>query len=79
MGTIESTNCSDFGMTCGKCGNALIAPDWSEYVSDGLVLNFWSCWKCGYRFETETYMPADAELMNDRIAMEAFFPSLLVA
>jgi ribosomal protein L37AE/L43A len=48
-------------------------------VSDGLVLNFWSCGKCGYRFETEAYMPADAESLNDRMAVEAFFPSLLVA
>ena len=37
-------------MTCDKCGNTLIAADWSEYVNDGLVLDFWSCWKCGYRF-----------------------------
>ena len=25
-------------MTCNKCGNTLIAAEWSEYVSDGLVL-----------------------------------------
>ena len=29
----------DHEMTCKKCGDALIAPEWSEYVSEQLVLN----------------------------------------
>ena len=36
--------------TCVKCGEALIAPDWSEFVSERLVLNLWTCTKCGDRF-----------------------------
>jgi len=60
--------------TCVKCGETLIAPEWSEYVSEGLVLNLWSCWNCGQRFETEAATStADSELLED------FFPSLLVA
>jgi hypothetical protein len=27
--------------TCAKCGEALIAPDWSEFVSEALVVNLW--------------------------------------
>jgi ribosomal protein L37AE/L43A len=51
---------SEFEATCAKCGKALTAPKWSEYVSDGLVLKFWHCLKCGYQFETEAYVSADA-------------------
>jgi len=66
-------------MTCDKCGNTLIAADWSEYVNDGLVLDFWSCWKCGNRFETEAYMSADAESEIESKMVRELFPSLLVA
>ena len=41
--------------TCAKCGEALIAPDWSEFVSERLVLNLWTCTDCGDRFETKAY------------------------
>lgn len=57
-------------MTCERCGNTLIAAECSEYVTDGLVLNFWSCWKCGYRFETETYEPN-----IDSCVVKELFPS----
>jgi hypothetical protein len=30
---------SSFGTTCEKCGEMLIAPEWSEYVSERLVIN----------------------------------------
>jgi hypothetical protein len=60
-------------MTCDKCGNTLLAADWSEYVNDGLVLNFWSCWKCGNRFETEAYMSADAQSEIESGWCESFF------
>jgi hypothetical protein len=79
MTTVASLRNSEHETTCTKCGEALIAPDWSEYVSEGLVLNLWSCTNCGCKFETEAIVPADVEAMNDRIALEAFFPALLVA
>lgn len=79
MRTVTTIRDSKFETICAKCGYALIAPEWSEFVVDGLVLNLWICTKCGYRFETEAYMPADVESLNDRMAVEAFFPSLLVA
>jgi hypothetical protein len=79
MTTVASFRNSEFETTCAKCGEALIAPEWSEYASERLVLNLWSCTKCGCRFETQARMLADSESMNDRRAVEAFFPSLLVA
>jgi len=79
MTTIAPICNSECEMTCDKCGNTLIAPEWSEYVSDGHVLNFWSCWKCRYRFETEAYMPAEPESKIDSKVLKEFFPSLLVA
>ena len=64
--------------TCVKCGEALIAPDWSEFVSERLVLNLWTCTKCGDRFETKAYMP-DAEPKMSQKDWEEMFPPLLVA
>jgi len=64
---------------CAKCGEALIAPDWSEFVSERLVLNLWTCTECGDRFETKAYMPADAELKLSQKDWEDMFPPLLVA
>ena len=64
---------------CTKCGEALIAPEWSEYVSEQLVRNLWSCTNCDYRFETEVAVPADTHGTKHRSAVEAFFSSLLVA
>jgi ribosomal protein L37AE/L43A len=66
-------------MTCAQCGEALIAPDWSEFVSERLVLNLWSCTKCGDRFQTEAYMPAGAEKKMTDKDWEQMFPALLVA
>ena len=64
---------------CAKCGEALIAPDWSEFVSERLVLNLWSCTKCGDRFETEAYTPSNVELKMSAKDWEQLFPPLLVA
>jgi len=42
-------------MKCAQCGADMIAPEWSEHVSDRRVRNFWSCEGCGYRFEDAVY------------------------
>jgi ribosomal protein L37AE/L43A len=77
--TIASIRNSEHETTCEKCGETLIAPEWSEYVSEGLVLNLWSCWNCGQRFETEAFIPTDARSKNDDNVLKEFCPSLLVA
>ena len=65
--------------TCAKCGEMLIAPDWSEFVNERLVVNLWTCTKCSDRFETRACMPADAAPKTSDIKWEEMFPPLLVA
>jgi RNase P subunit RPR2 len=77
MTTVASFRNSEYETTCTKCGEPLIAPEWSEYVSEQSVLNLWHCTKCGCRFETEICVPADTEA--DAVVIKEFFPSLLVA
>lgn len=79
MTTVASIRHSDKWMTCARCGEALIAPEWSEYVSEQLILNLWSCTNCDYRFETEAFVPADAKSEFECKLLEEVFPSLLVA
>jgi C4-type Zn-finger protein len=43
---------------CAQCGGHLIAPDWSEHLSDCCVRNLWSCEACGYQFEDTIYLSA---------------------
>ena len=77
MPTVASFRNSKYETTCVKCGEPLIAPEWSECVSEQLVHNLWSCTKCGCEFETEVSLPAD--IKADAEAMDDFFPSLLLA
>ena len=43
---------------CAQCGEALLAPEWSEYFDDRRIRHFWSCDGCGYQFETMVCYPA---------------------
>jgi ribosomal protein L37AE/L43A len=49
-----------FFLPCAQCGNALLAPDWSEHVNERCVRHVWSCDVCGYDFETSVYLSARA-------------------
>jgi hypothetical protein len=40
---------------CAQCGEALVAPTWSEHVSERHVRHLWECEACGYEFETAVY------------------------
>jgi len=79
MARIASIRHSEQWMTCTKCGDALIAPEWSEYVSKQHVRHFWNCTNCDYQFETSVYLPPDFRSINNIMVMEELFPSLLVA
>jgi ribosomal protein L37AE/L43A len=80
MATVASLRGSAHQVICDKCGDALIAPEWAEYFSEQrLILNLWSCARCGNRFETEAFVPADAEPETASKVLEEFWPSLLVA
>jgi hypothetical protein len=64
---------------CNKCGNWLIAPEWSyEFPEEGSVINLWSCVDCGNQFETVgTAVGARSKVDNE--PFEKSPPSLLAA
>jgi hypothetical protein len=37
---------------CVQCGANMIAPTWSEHLSEHCVRNVWSCEACGYQFSS---------------------------
>src|SRR6266496_4094254 len=41
---------------CAQCGDALLAPEWSEHVNERCVRHLWTCETCGYQFETTVYL-----------------------
>jgi len=43
---------------CPQCSGWLLAPNWSEYLSERRVRHTWSCEACGYDFETTVFFPA---------------------
>jgi hypothetical protein len=50
--TMESNRRSDFGLNCVQCGNELMAPERSEYWSDGHARHVWYCDRCSLCFES---------------------------
>ncbi len=67
---------------CSRCGDRLIAPEVSEFVSEEEVRHYWSCARCGHEFETTVEVvsyPAVSYQAADPKLIEQFFPSLLVA
>ena len=53
---ISTDGYSLYGITCIRCNDSLIAPDWSRYVSEHHISHFWSCESCGHQFETSDYL-----------------------
>jgi rubredoxin len=43
---------------CPQCSASLLAPNWSEHLSERCVRHTWSCEACGYEFETAVFFPA---------------------
>ena len=43
---------------CAQCGGAIVAPEWSEHLSERCIRNVWSCEACGYQFEHTVYFSA---------------------
>jgi transcription elongation factor Elf1 len=41
---------------CAQCGDALLAPEWSEHINERCVRHLWTCETCGYQFETTVYL-----------------------
>ena len=44
--------------SCAQCAAKIVAPEWSEHVSDRCVRHLWACEACGYQFETSVFFPA---------------------
>lgn len=77
MTRIASTRRSDYGMACVHCGDMLIAPERSVYVSDRQVRHLWRCSACNCSFEMSIVLPRSAQSVVD--IGEVLFPSLFAA
>jgi ribosomal protein L37AE/L43A len=62
---------------CDRCGETLVAPDYVEYFGEeGLILNLWSCARCGNRFETEALLPAEGAAETAQKGLNTILPTL---
>jgi hypothetical protein len=52
----STNNYLPYGIACAGCDESLIAPNWSEYVSEHRIRHSWSCESCGYQFEISEYL-----------------------
>ena len=41
---------------CAQCGALIVAPEWSEYLSERRVRHLWSCEDCEYQFESTVHL-----------------------
>jgi len=48
---------------CAQCRADIVAPEWSEHLSDYCIRHAWSCEACGYGFE-ETVYSSGREVMD---------------
>ncbi len=62
---------------CPPCGEDLVAPERSEYLSTEEVHHCWCCWDCGFEFETLDHLHAKATVPTELV--KKCLPSLLVA
>jgi hypothetical protein len=66
---VASTNIhSPYGIACIRCNDSLIAPNWSEYVSERHVRHSWSCESCGHQFETSDRLRFAASEARRKVA-----------
>jgi hypothetical protein len=56
----STDNYALFGIVCIRCGEMLIAPERSQYVTSGHVRHAWFCESCGGEFETSDHLRCDA-------------------
>ncbi len=74
----ELTHHSDSGKICAKCGDALIAPEWSQYVDEQHIFNLWSCTKCSSSFsEVSAFLPSAAKSTDDSKNQDVVPPRLV--
>ena len=57
-----------YGIGCAECNVRLIAPIWSEYVTERHVRHCWSCENCGHQFVTSDHLQFDrAKLSRSKV------------
>ena len=57
----KSTQTERVSNECAQCGHLLIAPAWSEHLSEHRVRHLWNCDACGYSYETIVYLAVRAK------------------
>jgi hypothetical protein len=60
MAVTSTKNQSPYGIACVRCNDSLIAPNWSEYVSERHIRHSWSCESCGHQFEIADHLRFNA-------------------
>jgi transcription elongation factor Elf1 len=76
MTSVVNSQQFDCAARCARCGQELVAPTASEYVTTNEVRQLFSCRNCDYEFEM--LIQADANSTLSPEITEQFFPSLLV-
>ncbi len=65
------TKTREYFNRCAQCGDALLAPVWSEFVKERCIRHLWNCDTCGYSFETTVYFPAQSVSAPERVGSKA--------
>jgi hypothetical protein len=65
MATMISNRRSTSEISCGRCGEELIALDKSEYRAGTHVRHLWLCPKCATHFESIQQIPVEAMTTDD--------------
>ena len=56
----NATKAERIANQCAQCGNLLIAPVWSQHLSESRVRHLWNCDVCDYTYETMVYLAVRA-------------------
>ena len=56
----STNNYLPYGIACAECNDRMIAPSWSEYVSEHHIRHSWSCESCDHQFETSEHLTFQA-------------------
>src|SRR5271156_3780473 len=78
MITLQSKRNTSFGMECVQCREELIAPESSEFCSDGHASNVWCCQECDCCFRSPILIPIDTRLTRDIPQQGRIFRVLLL-
>ena len=65
MTTLQSKRSTRFGTECIQCREELIAPESSEFCSEGHASNVWFCQECGCCFRSPILIPINVRLTRD--------------